>query len=135
MYSSFSQTNPVAGNLPFATQVGGPYDFLDLATGNVLITVPVRAKNEKIPFSFALSANSLAYAYPYNSGHGTLYQWDTAFTMAGAEHLQVRLVSSTRTITCSNGAGDEENYAFAVIDASGTSHPFPANVKVDNDGM
>jgi hypothetical protein len=29
---TFAQTNPVAGNLPFATQVGGPFDYVDLAT-------------------------------------------------------------------------------------------------------
>jgi hypothetical protein len=126
--------DPVAGNLPFATQVGGPYDFLDLATSNILIAVPLRAKNEKIPFSFALYGNSYMYTYPNPANHN-VPQWYIGTAIAGTESSQITLTSSSHTITCPNGEGnDEEQYAFVITDSSGAAHPLPSNVKIDDDG-
>jgi len=58
-----AQTDPASGILPFSTQVGGQYDSVDLATGNILIRIPVRSKMGKIPFAFDLVMNSHAYIY------------------------------------------------------------------------
>jgi hypothetical protein len=58
----FAQTpDPAAGKLPLASQTGAPYDSVDLATSNISVTIPVRSKNEKIPFSSALYGNTHAY--------------------------------------------------------------------------
>ena len=45
---------------PFSTFQGSGVDSLNLATDNILINIPVRSKNEIIPFSFSLVGNSSA---------------------------------------------------------------------------
>lgn len=36
-----AQVDPNAGILPFSTHVGGQYDMIDPATGNILLTIPI----------------------------------------------------------------------------------------------
>jgi RHS repeat-associated protein len=126
-------SDPAAGNIPFATQIGGTYDVVDLATSNILVTVPVRAKNEKIPFAFALFGNSHAYTYPNVNNHN-LPQWAISSSLVGRDSISVFLTSSTRTITCGSDSKDTESYNFAVVDFSGAAHALPSNIKIDNDG-
>lgn len=100
---------------------------------------PVRSKNEKIPFSFALYGNTHAYIWNNVNNHNqrtwavsnsSLYN----FTLVGRERLiGTGLTSSTRTITCGSDTKDTESYNFAVIDSFGTAHPLPSTIKVDND--
>ena len=135
-----SQTDPAAGIKPFSSQIGGPYDSVDLATGSIMLDIPVRRKNEKIPFSYGLLGSTHAYTYinPNLPNHpltwATSNHSPTTFVLLGAESLiGTAFTSSTRTITCGSDTKDTENYAFAVLDTSGVFHPLPASIKVDND--
>jgi hypothetical protein len=67
--ASAQTPDPVVGNLPFASQAGGQYDSVDLATSNISVSIPVRSKNEKIPFSFALYGNTHAYSWINTNNH------------------------------------------------------------------
>lgn len=137
--ASAQAPDPAAGNLPFASQIAGQYDSVDLATSNISVTIPVRSKNEKIPFSFALYGNTHAYTWNNINNHNQP-TWSVSssslynFTLVGRERLiGTGLTSSTRTITCGSDTKDTESYNFAVIDSFGTAHPLPSTIKVDND--
>jgi hypothetical protein len=131
--TALGQTDPVAGMMPFSTRAGSGFDSVDLATSNILLSLPVRTKNQKIPFSFALYGNSHAFTYPIPVQPPGQTQWDVFSTIFGGESLGVQTTSSTRTKTCNGKTNDTESYNFVVIDVSGAVHPLPANVKVDND--
>jgi hypothetical protein len=68
----FAQTDPAAGIPPFSTQVGGTYDLVNPATGNILLTIPVRSKIGKTPFSIKLVGNSHASVTTNGAGKA---QW------------------------------------------------------------
>ena len=68
-----AQNDPAAGINPFSTQVSGPVDSVDVATGNILIRIPVRTKSGGIPVSYSLVSNSHAYTYSYSSEGKTVY--------------------------------------------------------------
>jgi len=56
-----AQSDPAAGIIPFSTRVGGVYDSVDLATGNIVVKIPIINKTGKLPFSYSLVANSHVY--------------------------------------------------------------------------
>src|SRR5579863_1119157 len=65
--TAYSQSDLAAGIQPFSTQVGGPYDSIDLATSNIALNIPLRSKAGKIPFTFSLTGNSHANFYWVNN--------------------------------------------------------------------
>lgn len=74
-----------SGIQPFATLGGGPLDAIDLASSNIMITIPVRVKTSKIPFSYRLILNS------HLSKNGTAWsvKWGPLFVL-GNNNLVVR---------------------------------------------
>jgi hypothetical protein len=41
--------DPAGGVLPFSTQVGGAYESIDLATSNIVVSIPVEKKKWQDP--------------------------------------------------------------------------------------
>ena len=136
---SVAQSDPAAGLIPFSTHAGGQVDSLDLATGNVTITIPIRDKIGKVPFSFSLVGNSHHYTYPNINNHnipswasggnagmfpGSIYVgfWLTQVPAAGAQALTPQ--HNQATYKC-NGNEEGIQTGFFVRDAAGTQHPVP----------
>lgn len=111
---SMAQSDPTAGVTPFSTQLGGVYDVVDAATSRVLVTIPVRDKDGKMPFPFKLVGNYHAYS-PAKSW----YMSTGIFGVPLAADLGV-----FAPISCPNG------YCL-LADATGATHPYnsspPAN--------
>jgi RHS repeat-associated protein len=107
---------------PFSTIQGGPVDSLNVATDNVLLNIPVRVKNEHIPFSFSLVGNSsavmlappnLAYWYVHTGIQGEI---------GGLLGAQVSVSESIGNY-CDGVKGDIWLTNFAILDSTGVSHP------------
>ncbi len=127
-----AQTDSAAGILPFSTHVGGQYDSIDLATSNILITIPVRSKIGKIPLNFTLTENN----HIFRSCGGNYCSPSTSVTMAGhsfAAGLDDTLNwSAPRESTSCNGHSYNYLYkAYVVTDETGAQHPFPSGLEVD----
>jgi len=127
---AFSQTDPAAGLQPFGTTVGGQVDHLDLATGNIFISIPVRNKIGAIPFSYALVSNSHAYA--------SNFSWQVSHGFAGSQtgllgtRLTYQQVDSQPD--CHDTHQQDPIYGnFVVIDSSGASHPVDYTAMTDKD--
>jgi RHS repeat-associated protein len=121
-----AQVDPAAGVLPFSTHVGGQYDSIDPATGNIMLTIPVAGKTGKIPFSYSLIGNFHTFE-PYTSAG--IPQIAVSASLSGAaSQATADLGFSTDTSLCYEGTANQaETYTdhdFFVADASGASHPF-----------
>src|ERR1700723_381572 len=68
-----AQTDPTGGIVSFSTRVVGPVDSLDVATGSVMISIPMRSKPGKMPFAASLLMNP--HIYEYNAGGGAKTMW------------------------------------------------------------
>jgi hypothetical protein len=113
------QTDPAAGIKPFSTQISGQYDSIDLATSNITFDIPVRSKNEKIPFSYGLVGSSHAYTWINMNLPPHPVTWSTINYrfLSGVESLIGTAWNSTgtRNITCGSDTKDSESYAFVVL--------------------
>jgi hypothetical protein len=77
---ALAQTSPSNGIQPWSTQIEDAVSSVDLATGNIFVSIPVRSKAGKIPFSFNLTMNSYVYTgqcYPPSGGIATT-QWQVS---------------------------------------------------------
>jgi len=111
-----AQSDPVAGLIPFSTHVGGPIDSIDLATGNIMLNVPVRSKVGNIPLSFSLIGN-------FYSAWANEPTTQLSLTMPGGT-----LFYSTMVVgDCYIGSYEYEVYeasGFSVVDSTGAGHSF-----------
>lgn len=126
--TGWSQTDPSGGTLPFSTQVSGPVDSVDLATGNIQIRIPVRSKTGAIPFSFALVGNSHAYAYTIIAPNGgpKTYVMRVSSSFRGQPMnlmgASLQYAATGNNLQCGGGGPDPE-YSFSVVDSSFAHHP------------
>ena len=137
MSAAVAQIDPAAGVIPFSTQAVGAYDSIDLASSNILITVPVREKAGKVPFSFKVVANSHAYAFPSRLPTNIAVAGVFTGLIAGQPFvmdLGARLSYDKKQGSLCNGSLDQIQSNFVVIDSSGTSHPLGQNVQTDTNG-
>jgi len=130
---ALSQSDPAAGILPFSTQVGGPYDSIDLATSNISLQMPVRSKAGKLSFSYSLAGNSHAWVSSYGTMEGTS-------SLLGAPTVADLGARITYTTTKSNGetCGGQYFYTysnFAVVDSTGAAHTVPIGFSGCNAGQ
>jgi RHS repeat-associated protein len=134
---SLAQTDPAAGILPFSTQVGGPIDSVDLATGSITLQIPIRSKAGKVPFSFDLVGGS--HAFPILAtilGHDAFY-WSVNSGVIGvpfAASLGVTVpVAFASNQTCGQRQGVSVWSISNVVDATGAAHPLPTTEMWDTD--
>jgi RHS repeat-associated protein len=115
-----------AGVLPFSTHVGGQYDSIDLASDNILVTIPVLAKTGKIPFSYNLVANSRAYLFCLDSCAWRVSAPGYGGTLTGVPSAPLgAFLGQTTTYSLCNGSGSEITESnFTVGDMTGAIHPF-----------
>jgi len=112
-----AQTDPAAGILPYSTHVGGPIDSLDLATGNIVITIPVRNKIGAIPFRYSLGVNS--HAYYWVAGKQNLI---TMGLLSQGMSFNASLTWSSYDYTCTGHPYTKAHTGFAVTDPTGGVH-------------
>jgi hypothetical protein len=120
--------DPAAGILPFSTQAVGIYDSVDLATSNINVTIPVRNKQGKIPFSYSLVGNSHSYIYACGSGcvPPQPAQWRGGFGLLGQVSVgaNVGFTSTSKEVTCSNlNVNALQLSSFYITDSTGAIHP------------
>jgi len=121
--------DPAAGILPFSTQIAGAYESIDLATSNIVVSIPVRNKTGKIPFSYNLVMNSHAYSW-YGQGGTQRWQWVVSTSpvqtnppvnfQALSGRLSAGPLLSSVPQTCQGNAGYITK--FYVRDLAGTNH-------------
>lgn len=125
-----AQTDPNGGIVPFSTHEFG----IDLATGNITTTIPVRNKTGKIPFSYAIVSSSHAFIVPGTSTYATAWKVTTGFTGAAVEPyrlLGASLLYTNGAIAYGEKCTSDAFYSnLAVMDNLGTIHPFYAQVNV-----
>jgi RHS repeat-associated protein len=109
------------GDPTLSTSQGGPIDSLNLATDNILLTIPVRTKNEKIPFSFSLVGNSSAYVPASGPNYWAI---NTGIQGQVGGLLGVNVTFTSQPHQYCNGYYNDVWYSnFAIIDSSGARHP------------
>src|SRR5580692_2565676 len=119
-----AQVNPEYGVLPFSTNRFG----VDLATGFVNISFPMRSKAGKIPFSSGMAGTSSAWPRIITSGPLTgKYQWfpslvGTGQTQGFFYNDPTQLQLATNPVDAGGGCYDQED--VVVYDRTGASHPF-----------
>jgi RHS repeat-associated protein len=122
------------GILPFSTNENG----VDLATGNVNMAFPLRAKNGKIPFwSKVVATSGMAITYT-----GLYYQWQPMLIYPGYKYQDPTTISFAYKVVpptvanCPYGTNSfyHAEYVgdFAVVDSTGAAHSIPGNWKVGN---
>lgn len=132
-----SQIDPAAGILPFSTQVSGPIDSVDIATGNIMIKIPVRSKSGAIPFSYSLVSNSHAsirtITAPPPGQSETIIQVGTGFKGQPMNLFGAYLQYTTfETEYCDNGT--DTVYHVSIVDSTGATHPTNAQWDSQNPG-
>jgi len=107
------------GAPPFSTITSGTVDSLNIATSDILVRIPVRSKDEIIPFEFSLVGNSNAVALPTNP-----FPWFVSTGIHGVVSgmLMDQVGTSHKTTQC-HGLADATYTNFSVIEADGTQHP------------
>ena len=121
------------GNLgapPFSTFQGSGVDSLNLATDNILINIPVRLKNEIIPFSFSLVGNSSARVP--NPPQQNYWQVSNGISGQVGGMLDLQVTHSTTIRNCQGLKYDQEYSNFGIIDASGAVHALPGMPIMDS---
>ncbi|HXJ87444.1 MAG TPA: hypothetical protein VMS18_11545 [Candidatus Binatia bacterium] len=113
--------DPAAGIQPFSTQINDAYTSVDVATDNVFLSIPVRNKDGKIPFSFKLVMNE----HPYTIHDPLLpaFDWKLAFPRLSGQVMGAGPGIGLPTLTLCNSRVDPSLAAYLiVIDATGARH-------------
>ena len=115
---AIAQIDPAAGVLPFSTQgIGG----VDLATSNVFVSIPIRSKAGKIPFSYGIVGNS--HSYIWKSSANSSQWWTDAYLLPQpAQSFSWGALSSD----CPGQGAQLWN--LYVTDPTGAQHPVPGAI-------
>src|SRR5579863_866792 len=122
--TAYSQSDPAAGIQPFSTQVGGPYDSIDLATSNIALNIPLRSKIGKIPFNYNLAGNSHMGWVWVNQTRELLVGGTSLLGAPFAADLGVNIVytENNNSGNCGDGNVNAQIDITAVVDATGAAH-------------
>jgi RHS repeat-associated protein len=120
-----AQDDPDAGISPFSTQLGGAYDSVNVANGNINLAVPIRNKIGAIPFSYKLVGNSRAWLY---GGTQQGYTVETGTTLLPGQDSLPIVGSPSTTVSCPNGGSTTEFGPVGAVDSTGALHIFPFTV-------
>jgi hypothetical protein len=130
--SSIAQTPNSLGVEPFSTQTGSAYDTINLSSGNLMLTLPVRSKSGPIGFSFALTENPFL-SEDSSDGIWSLPQGGFGLMRlnTGSPVQDVGVTSQTVQLNCQ--VGQTTNYYnqynnIQVVDATGATHRIGASV-------
>jgi len=133
--SGVAQTDPNGGVPRFSTQLGGQYDSVNPATSNIFVSIPLRSKQGKIPFSVNLVSNF--HMSITTDGNGFWF-WNpplpSPFVNKGhslfvpqisASNLGATLDYSFHSVpfACKPGRSFLQFDNFAVVDETGARHP------------
>src|ERR1700739_4849931 len=106
---SFAQD--AASGLPnFSTQISGFYDFVDPASSNIFISLPLRSKSGPIPFSSSLTGSSHIYTVVGN--------FELPSPMSTTVDPSVSVTSSINYSYVCNGNNDTIFSNFVVNDSA-----------------
>jgi len=112
---------------PFSTQHRGLYDSVDLANGNVVVTIPVRSKAGLIPFDYSLVVNnSVSEMSLQQSSYAVIYpDWVSRLSV----DFGLSTTASPQVVQpgkCPNGrTGTTRLSGYVYIDSLGTIHSLP----------
>ncbi len=112
----------VPGVQPFSTSAGGPYDSVDLGNTGIFLSIPVRSKAGKIPFSYSIVGNSGYSIFTSGSSSG----WVSYYSLTGEPMMAdfgSTIGGTSSTVTCGSSS-DKKWSNIYVIDPTGASHPF-----------
>jgi len=133
-HSTTAQTDPNAGIPPFATVSGSPFDALDLATSNFLVSIPLRSKNGKIPFTAKVVGQAHVFFIPAANSWGINFA-TFPVVVTGQMYWGQSYYSY---MTCGSDQNDYIYNNFVAVDETGASHPFATEPQlgpfVDQDG-
>jgi len=116
LFLLFAHAGFAQGIQPFSTQVPGPFSTVDMATSNIVVSIPIRAKLGAIPFQYSLIVNSSPQTgVAQTELKGQLM--GPAALMNGGALPQIKLAP------CGT-QNDTEYFNWSFIDATGASHPF-----------
>jgi YD repeat-containing protein len=123
--SSFAQSaDPAFGIPPFSTVNGSKFDTIDLATSNVILTLPLRNKIGKTSFTSQIIGGGRMYESPATPSIPLPY-WSpdvgNYFEPIFEQGMQLYYYEAYSQ-QCGNQPYDAVYTGFAAIDASGVSH-------------
>ncbi len=131
--SMSSATNffQLQGIAPYSTQTGGPFDSVDLANNNVVISIPIRTKTGKIPMSYTFQYSG-AIGQTFVLGSGYYFTPPAGFSSVMGNDLGSKVAWSTNNSSyyCNSHQATEFS-GFYVSDPTGAVHPLPASWKLD----
>ncbi len=122
--TAFAQ-DPTAGIQPFSTQIGGAYDSIDAATSSIFVSIPVRSKTGKIPFSFNLPWTSHAWNSlnpSYFVDKTPEYLWSVNTTLSNGLSMQTTLGNPLQHCAYEGTGMNSIISEFYVIDPTGAQH-------------
>lgn len=120
--AAIAQSDPAAGIIPYTTELGGPYDYVNPATSNIILVIPVRHKTGKIPFSYDLMFNSHAFLTVPLGGQG--FAWNVSHTLLG-QPFPTGGWTGNQVLGCPDGTADYVSSGFYVTDNTGATHSIP----------
>lgn len=113
VFAAIAQAAHAQGIQPFSTQAPGPSTSVDLATGNILISIPIRSKMGAIPFQYSLIGNSSPLTGTGLSGRPT----------GPTGLLGAVVIQGTPTITRCSSTGFQYIYNnWKIGDSTGATH-------------
>jgi RHS repeat-associated protein len=131
-FPTFAQNYPYAtGFPPFSTQVGGPYDVVNLANSSISVSLPLRTKTGPIAFSSVIFGASNAYQIIANPS--APYWQMTLPSFQPLTNVGATIDDYPTETTC-KGQVDWYYSDFAVADAFGTRHPLSPTLVLDSGG-
>ncbi len=135
---SSAQSYPYSGYPVFSTQKGSPYDQVDLADGNISLTLPLRSINAgPMPLSFMMFGQSNAYSQSISQSSGdSWYITIPSFNLTSSVGAAVSDTLEPSASSCPLGSQTYDNLytGFGVTDSFGTFHPINPNITLDGLG-
>jgi hypothetical protein len=116
---------PTAGIQPFSTQIGGVNDYIDAATNSVFVSIPVKSKTGKNPFSFNLAWTSHAWNSlnpNYVLDKKPEYLWSVNTTLSYQLSAGASLGNPLHHCAYEGTGMNSIISEFYVIDATGAQH-------------
>jgi len=125
--------NQRPGSCHFLPRLEGNFDNVDVATGAISISVPVRTKNGKVPLVYSLFGNTFmdwgtSSWLPY-SGLGFTFKLGNR-----TNPVSVEPTVHTKNQPCDGKDTDTVASGYVLKDSIGTQYKLPISFKTDGEG-